>query len=126
MRLRHFGIRVADLDKSIAFYRSFLGLRVLGGGKLRRHGRWALLEDPRTHQRLKLIWIPTNAPIEAPFTAEDRQAHVAFSDTHPSTTFRKLVARGATHLTGEVETDAGTPKRSFFLKDPDGVWIELY
>ncbi|HYK94012.1 MAG TPA: VOC family protein [Thermoplasmata archaeon] len=126
MRLRHFGIRVADLDKSISFYTRFLGLRIVGGGKMRRHGRWALLEDPRTHQRLKLIWIPSDVPVEPPFSGQERQAHVGFSDSHPSTTFRRLVERGAHHVAGESSEETHEPKRSFFLRDPDGIWIELF
>lgn len=54
MVLRYFGIRVTELERSVKFYTELLGLRKRRQGKMQHGGKWILLEDPRSHQRLEL------------------------------------------------------------------------
>ncbi|TLZ80055.1 MAG: VOC family protein [Methanobacteriota archaeon] len=59
MGFRYTGIRVRDLDRSIAFYTTVLGMRVTWRMKIRETGgEIAVLKSPRGTQRLELNWYP--------------------------------------------------------------------
>src|SRR5437870_6268937 len=56
---RYTGVRVRDLDRSIAFYTTVLGMRVTWWMKIRETGgEIAVLKSPRGSQRLALNWYP--------------------------------------------------------------------
>src|SRR2546426_12194045 len=59
MGFRYTGIRVRDLDLSIAFYTTVLGMRVTWRMKIRETGgEIAVLKSPHGSQRLELNWYP--------------------------------------------------------------------
>src|SRR2546427_12987885 len=59
MGFRYTGIRVRDLDRSIAFYTTVLGMRVTWRMKIRETGgEIAVLKSPHGSQRLELNWYP--------------------------------------------------------------------
>ncbi len=62
MVLRYCGIRVLDLERSLKFYNVLFGLKVKRKGKMYHGGKWILLEDGRSHQRLELNWYPKDSP----------------------------------------------------------------
>src|SRR5256712_1848583 len=59
MGFRYTGIRVRDLDRSIAFYTKVLGMQVTWRMRIRETGgAIAVLKSPRGSQRLELNWYP--------------------------------------------------------------------
>ncbi|HZY92098.1 MAG TPA: VOC family protein [Thermoplasmata archaeon] len=123
MKLRHFGIRVNDMDRSVSFYTGLLELRKLGGGKLRGGGRWTLLEDPKSHHRLELLWFPSPPEASSGLPPEEGLHHIGFWDAHPTSKFRTLIAKGAIQETSKAGPCG--PKKQYYLSDPDGNRIAL-
>src|SRR2546428_9443273 len=59
MGFRYTGIRVRDLDRSIAFYTTVLGMQVTWRMRIRETGgAIGVLKSPRGSQRLELNWYP--------------------------------------------------------------------
>jgi lactoylglutathione lyase len=124
MVLRYFGIRVTDLERSINFYTELLGLKKLRQGRMYHGGKWVLLEDPRSPQRLELNWYPDNSPYATPYEPGDGLDHIGFRVQNAASTFKKLVAKGATPAL--VPGNKNGVKGIYYLKDPDGTWIEFF
>lgn len=124
MVLRYFGIRVKDLGKSIEFYTELLGLKKLREGRMYHGGKWVLLEDPRSHQRLELNWYPKDSPYATPYKPGEELDHIGFKVQDAAQTFKKLVAKGAKPAL--VPTGKAGVKGIYYLKDPNGIWIEFF
>jgi lactoylglutathione lyase len=124
MVLRYFGIRVTDLDRSLRFYTELLGLRKVKGGTMHHGGKWLLLEDPRSHQRLELNWYPSDSAYATDYQPGEGLDHIGFKVQDSASTFKKLVAKGAT--TALTPTDKNGVAGIYYLKDPDGNWIEFF
>lgn len=124
MVLRYFGIRVTELERSARFYTDLLGLRTLRQGKMRHGGKWILLEDPRSHQRLELNWYPSDSPFATPYEPGEGLDHIGFKVKDPASTFKKLVAKGA--VPALAPNDKNGVKGIYYLKDPDDNWVEFY
>ena len=120
-RFRYTGIRVRDLDRSLAFYRDVLGMKVIAKGTMPHGGRYVHLRTPRSPQRLELNWYPKTSRFHAPYRPGEELDHLAFVVDDVRTAFKELVAHGAT-----VAVDPAHSKDTeVYVKDPDGIWIEL-
>lgn len=122
-RLDYTGIRVRDLDRSLAFYRDGLGLReVFRGPVPETGGEVALLECPVTGRRIELNAYPSGDRFGPPYREGDELDHLAFAVDD--------VFAAVDHLRGlgiPIKSDppgAGRIPTAFVL-DPDGIWIEL-
>ncbi|HTT35727.1 MAG TPA: VOC family protein [Thermoplasmata archaeon] len=124
MGLRYVGLRVTDLDRSLAFYTELLGLRETRRGRTARDGRWIVLEDPRSHQRIELNWYPPGSPFRTRYRPGEGLDHLGFRVSDPEATFRRVVAAGAVPALAPDDPD-GVPG-VWYVKDPDGNWIEFY
>lgn len=124
MGLRYFGIRVTQLDRSLKFYTKQLGLKEKRRGTMSHGGTWVLLEDPRTHQRLELNWYPPGSPFATPYEPGEGLDHICFTSTNPSAMVKKLIAGGTKPAL--MPEDKNGVNRIYYLKDPDGNWIEIF
>lgn len=124
MVLRYFGIRVTELERSLKFYTELLGLKERRRGEMRHGGRWVLLEDPRSHQKLELNWYPSDSAYATPYVSGDGLDHIGFKVKDPGSTFKKLIARGA--LPALTPKDKNGIEGIYYLRDPDGNWIEFF
>ena len=133
--LSYTGIRVRDLERSLALYSGFFGLREVRRGDNAPHGggTYVLLVDPHSGQRLELNWYPKASPYDAPYVAGEGLDHVAFRMDDVDATVRALVARGLE--VAPIGSELAEPDRDrtlpgwfkvAYVKDPDGNWIELY
>jgi len=133
--LSYTGIRVRELDRSLALYSGFFGLREVRRGDNAPHGggTYVLLVDPISGQRLELNWYPPASPHDAPYVPGEGLDHVAFRVEDVDATVRALVARGLE--VARIAPDLAEPDRDravqgwfkvAYVKDPDGNWIELY
>jgi catechol 2,3-dioxygenase len=116
----HVVLRVRDLERSVPFYRDLLGFQVAG----EIPGRMVFFTATGTnHHDLALMAVGPNAPSPSPYGVG--LYHVAIrlpSDDHVRRAYHKLVAAGA-EVVGS--SDHGV-SHSLYLKDPDGIELELY
>jgi lactoylglutathione lyase len=122
MRLLYTGIRVRDLETSIQFYRTVMGMKVSRRGKMHHGGIWVELQSPGSPQRLELNWYPPGSRFHTPYRKGEELDHVAFRVTDVDRAFREVMAKGAKP---EVEPFREERYAFAFVSDPDGIWIEL-
>ncbi len=115
------GIRVRDLDRSLAFYTKVFGMKVIGGGTMPHGGRYVHLRTPGSQQRLELNWYPRGSRFYTPYRRGEEMDHLAFRVGDVRRAFKELVRKGV-----DVAVDpAHSEGTEVYVKDPDGIWIEL-
>ncbi|MBI5365437.1 MAG: VOC family protein [Planctomycetes bacterium] len=115
-RLEHVNLGVADVDRSVDFYRRALGFEVrhAGGGA---HGRFAHVGTDRFYVAL------TEQPGIAPARRGDHAAVFHFGFTTPDLeAFRARLAREGIAPAEEAHRAEGN---AIYLEDPDGHEIEV-
>lgn len=122
MYLDYAGIRVRDLDRSLAFYTRGLGLKLKRRGVMDQGGVWVLLEDPASHQHLELNWYPHRSKYAVRYSVGEGLDHIGFRLPNVRAGIRRLERAGA-RLVETIEE--GGVLEVAFLTDPDGLWVEL-
>jgi catechol 2,3-dioxygenase-like lactoylglutathione lyase family enzyme len=140
MKLDHVSVTVADLDRSIAFYRDAIGLAFLGRGESDGPDmseitglpevrlEWAEF-DVGDGQLLELLRYgsPVGTPLEQQ-TNRPGSGHIGLAVEDIDAAYRRLQASHVTVRSAPVEiSEAGDwhGVRSLYAVDPDGVTIEL-
>jgi lactoylglutathione lyase len=122
MKLKYTGIRVKDLKRSLEFYTKTIGLKKVGRGTMHAGGKYVTLKDEESGQRLELNYYPPGIKFYEEYYEGSELDHLAFWSKDVRKDYRKLLAAGATVA---VEPwDEGNFTLAF-VRDPDGVWIEL-
>jgi lactoylglutathione lyase len=139
--IHHTGLTVADLDRSLAFWRDALGMQVVMQQEKRGGYLEAIVCEPGAHVRMAhLAFAPDGPRIElfeylapAGGRAEHRPADVGFSHVcvlcdDVESLLGRLVEAGGRPFTGVVEVDTGANAggRCVYLRDPDGHVVELF
>ena len=112
----HNNINVLDLEKSLAFYKSALGLE-----EVCRHaakdGSFILvfLGDGRTPHRLELTWLRDR---KEPYNLGDNEIHLAFTVDDYTAALTKHKGMG-------VVCFENPAMGIYFVEDPDGYWLEV-
>jgi catechol 2,3-dioxygenase-like lactoylglutathione lyase family enzyme len=117
MRTLHLGLRVTDLERSLAFYAA-LGYAQLGHVPDTPFGSLTMLalpDDP--FASLELVHDPAR-----PVTSTDAVNHLVVQTDDLDATIASLAARG---VPVERPTEHGPGMRTSWLTDPDGYRIEL-
>ncbi|MCI4317738.1 MAG: VOC family protein, partial [Thermoplasmata archaeon] len=116
-------IRVRDLERSIAFYRDLLGLRVCFRGPVESTGgEVVLLECNGTGQRLELNRYSTDGRFGAPYREGDELDHLAFAVDDVFAATEHLRNNG---VKIKIEPPGLGRVPSAYALDPDGIWVEL-
>jgi catechol 2,3-dioxygenase len=124
VRVGHVHLRVADLDRAIAFYRDALGFRVTADAREALGIPMAFLAAGDYHHHIGLNALESEGAAPAP-PGHAGLYHVAF--LYPDR--RELAGAVARLLEHGVVLDHGTDHGatvSVYLADPDGNGIELY
>jgi len=114
VQLNHVAIPVADLEASITFFRTILGLEPMPRPDFDFPGAWFRLGP---HQELHLIGKAVNAAGPLP-----RERHTALRVIDIAAARAHLEAHGIP-FTGPTPRPDGVPQ--IFLRDPDGHAFEL-
>ncbi|MFO1541115.1 MAG: VOC family protein [Chloroflexota bacterium] len=136
----HAGLQVADLARSVAYYRDVIGLRLLEEGTrddayLRTVTGYpgvtlaiAVLAEPASGMLLELLeYRGTDGVPVDPATANSGTAHVCFQVDDVDAIHARALAAGYRAVNPPVTPTAGrwTGGRSVYLIDPDGIRVEL-
>jgi lactoylglutathione lyase len=139
--LHHTGLTVRDLDRSVAFYRDVLGMDVVfeqekqGGylaeivGYPEAHVRMAHLAFAGETQRIELFeYVEPPSRGEAGEPRDVGITHVCLRVDDVDELYERMCAAGAAPLSAPVLVDTGANAggRGVYLRDPDGILIELF
>ncbi len=116
------GIRVRDLEKSVAFYTGLLGMKELGRSTIAAaRGTVVNLAVDENGHILELNYYEKGSPHATKYEVGEGLDHLCF---HVENLDQALVeAKKAGHpMTLEVKDGTG---RWAYIQDPDGIWIEL-
>ena len=139
-RPHHTGLQVADLARSVAFYRDVLGFEevfawnpqapyigeLVGYPDVDLHA--AILRPPNSEVFLELLEYRNveRTPVDTR-TANPGTAHIAFFVDDCDALFADLQARGVPSVSAPVTPTIGPNKggRAVYMIDPDGIRVEL-
>lgn len=122
MRFRYTGVRVRDLERSLEFYTKTMGLRVVDRGTMRAGGVYVQLRGRGSPQMLELNYYPFGKKFYEEYVEGSELDHLAFWCGDVRESYRKVLAGGATSAVEPWDEGGYTLA---FVRDPDGVWIEL-
>jgi lactoylglutathione lyase len=112
----HFNINVLDLEKSLTFYEQALGLKEIRR-KEAEDGSFIIvfLGDGSTTNKIELTWLKA---MNRPYNLGDEEFHIAFKTSDFD---------AAHHLHTEMNCICFENKEMgiYFIKDPDGYWLEI-
>ena len=126
-RLKYTGIRVKDMDESLRFYTGVLGMEVAD----RREptpptkGEVVALRSPGGDQLLELNWYAEESRFGPPYLNGEELDHLAFDVDDLDAAVAELSRNGVEILIRPGEIGEIVGWREAFVKDPNGIWIEL-
>ena len=118
-KLLHTRMRVSNLDQTIQFYTTVLGLEVIERKTSPRGSQLAFLKVPNSDELIELTSFPPSGPVKV----QEDLVHLAFQVENMDDTIASLTARGVTITDGPTQTSSGS--RFIFIDAPDGYEIEL-
>ena len=118
-KLLHTRMRVSDMDQTINFYTSVLGLEVLERKVSPRGSHLAFLRVPNSEELIELCSFPSSGPV----TVQEDLVHLAFQVESLDDTIASLHVKGVKITDGPTQTSSGS--RFIFIDAPDGYEIEL-
>lgn len=140
--LHHTGLTVSDLETSLGFYRDLLGCEVLATQEKQGGYLAAIVGYPDAHVRMAHLRAPESvhvielfeylAPPPGRSALEPRNvgtAHLCFIVADLEATYERLRAAGVeSFFSAPVEVDTGINAGGWalYLRDPDGIPIELF
>ncbi|HKV90138.1 MAG TPA: VOC family protein [Thermoplasmata archaeon] len=115
------GLRVRDLETSLAFYRK-LGFRIRSRGTMGHGGVWVHLRYPGSYHRLELNYYPKTNRFFEPLRSGTEFDHFGFYAKDPVAWKRKVLRAGGKLAVEFVDGSS----RLVYLRDPDGNWLEAF
>jgi lactoylglutathione lyase len=119
MQLLHTSITVKNMDESIAFYTKKLGMVLVSRSEIKQNNaEIAFLGIDGTNHRIELTWWKDKKD----YSEGDQLDHIAFGVRGLADLVRDMKTKGV-----EIAKEPfalGTTQIAF-IKDPNGIWIEL-
>lgn len=115
----HTRMRVSDLDETIRFYTTVLGLEVIERKTSPRGSQLAFLKVPHSDELIELTSFPPSGPVHV----QEDLIHLAFQVERLDDAIASLRAQGIKITDGPTKTSSGS--RFIFIDAPDGYEIEL-
>jgi len=119
MKLLHTSINVRDMDRSIKFYEMNFGMKLSSRREIQENNaEIAFLRGEGTEHSLELTWWKSKSD----YIEGDQLDHIAFGTTDIMGDMARMRARGV-----EIAREPFPmgDHRIAFVKDPNGIWIEL-
>lgn len=115
----HTRMRVSNLDQTIRFYTTVLGLEVLERKTSPRGSQLAFLKVPNSDELIELTSFPPSGPV----IVQEDLVHLAFQVESLDDTIASLHTQGVKVTDGPTQTSSGS--RFIFIDAPDGYEVEL-
>jgi lactoylglutathione lyase len=123
IRFWYTGIRVKNLEESIRFYKEALGFRVVIRGKMTVHeGTYVQMRTPTGKQILELNYYPKTSKFYEEYVNGSELDHIGLYVSDVRRQYERLIKLGCEPA---VEPFAQGSWVLAFVKDPNGVWLEL-
>jgi lactoylglutathione lyase len=123
VRFWYTGIRVKDLEKSIRFYREALGFKIVLKGKMVAHeGTYVQMKTPTGKQILELNYYPKTSKFYEDYVNGSELDHIGLYVSNVREQYKRLVRFGCKSA---VEPFSQGSWVLAFVKDPNGIWLEL-
>ncbi len=118
------GIRVKDMDESIRFYTEVLGMEIVDKRQKLEptKGEVVTLKSHDSDQLLELNYYEQDSSFWAPYATGEQLDHLAFLVEDITATVDELRQKGVEIL---VEPYSIGGWAEAYVKDPNGIWIEL-
>jgi len=117
------GIRVKNLEESVKFYTSLLGMKETGRNKIEATGGTVVgLKSVGGGQELELNYYPEGNKYATKYTAGEGLDHLAFKVEDLDRVLADFAKVG--HRT--VLEIKGSSSRWAYVEDPNGIWIEIF
>ena len=117
------GIRVKDLEKSLAFYTGFLGMKEKGRSRIEQtKGDVVSLLSSDGKFEIELNHYDDDSPYSSQYVVGEGLDHLGFSVSDLDGALIEARKMGYP-VRSEVRTDTN---RWAFVEDPNGIWIELF
>jgi lactoylglutathione lyase len=121
MQLLHTSITVKNMDETIGFYTKNLGMKLLSRREIRQNNaEIAFLAMEGTDHRIELTWWRDKKD----YSEGDQLDHIAFGTPDLRKAVESLRVNGV-EITKEPYTLGPGSSQIAFVKDPNGIWIEL-
>ena len=115
------GIRVKDMDQSIAFYTEILGMKLVERQKTpQTEGEVATLRSADSAQELELNWYKEGSRFGIPYVNGSEVDHLGFDVENMDEWISSLEKNGIRILLRIREGGWN----EIFIEDPNGIWIE--
>jgi lactoylglutathione lyase len=123
VRFWYTGIRVKDLEESIKFYKEALGFHVLFRAKMVHHeGAFVQMRTPTGKQVLELNYYPETSKFYEEYCNGSELDHIGLYVSNVREQYKRLVKSGCEPA---VEPFTQGSWILAFVKDPNGIWLEL-
>lgn len=122
MKIAHTSITVKNMDESLNFYCNILGLKLSSRREIpENRAEIAFVQgEPQSNLALELtFWSAKSDWVDG-----DQLDHIAMEVGDVSETVEALRKRGV-EIAKEPYSLRGSSKKIAFVKDPNGIWIEL-
>jgi lactoylglutathione lyase len=126
-RFAYTGIRVRDIEASVRFYTEILGMEIVEPiqNTPPTHGKVAGLRSHGSTQLLELNWYEPGSQFGQDYSNGEDLDHLAFECEDVGATVAELESKGVEVLIRPREIGAPQGWNEAFVKDPNGIWIEL-
>ena len=123
-RFIYTGIRVKNMDESIRFYSEVFGMEIEEERERTKptKGEVVTLKSPNSNQLLELNYYEKDSPFYAPYLNGEDLDHLAFDVDNLESTVSDLKRKGFEIIVEPYQIGGW---REAFMKDPNGIWIEL-
>jgi len=116
------GIRVKDMDQSIAFYTEILGMKLVERQKTpQTEGEVATLRSADSEQELELNWYKEGSRFGIPYVNGSEVDHLGFDVENMDEWISSLEKNGIRILLRIREGGWN----EIFIEDPNRIWIEF-
>jgi lactoylglutathione lyase len=124
LRMIYTGIRVKEIEDSLRFYTEIFGMQVVEPLESTppTDGKVVTLQSPDSAQLLELNWYRAGSRFALPYSNGEDLDHLAFECDDLGEAVAELERQGVDVVVRPRELGGWNEA---FVKDPNGIWIEL-
>jgi lactoylglutathione lyase len=123
VRFWYTGIRVKNLEESVRFYREALGFQVVLKGRMTAHeGTYVHMRTPTGKQILELNYYPETSKFYEEYVNGSELDHLGLYVSNVREQYRRLTKLGCKPAVEPFNQGSWVLA---FVKDPNGIWLEL-